>query len=343
MKRYAAVLLAPVLVLGACSHQEKTAEKSSGERVQGSLYTVHAASTSDVMRAPAVAEPYATATVSTKLMGAVTAVHVREGDMVRTGQPLVSIDARDLTARSAQIDAGIAEAEAMEREAATHLQRMRALFAEDAAPRAQLDAAETSYARAQAAVRAARAGSAELDATRGYSVIRAPFSGVITRRMIDVGAFAAPGAPLITLQDGRRLRVTGTAAPQAVGGLRRGARVDVDIEGERTSGVVEAVVPGAGNLYRVNVIVDNSAGAYLPGSAATLALPQQHDRLAIRVPAAAIQQKGDLTGVYVKSGETTMLRWVQLGVSVGEEVEVLTGLRDGEQIVIPASTVRGVE
>lgn len=343
MKRYAAVLLAPVLVLGACSHQEQTAEKSSGERVTGTLYIVHAASTSDVMRAPAVAEPYATATVSTKLMGAVTAVHVREGDVVRTGQPLVSIDARDLTAKSAQIDAGIAEAEAMEREAATHLQRMRALFAEDAAPRAQLDAAETSYARAQAAVRAARAGSAELDATRGYSVIRAPFSGVITRRMIDVGAFAAPGAPLITLQDARRLRVTGTAAPQAVGGLRRGTRVDVEIEGELTNGVVEAVVPGAGNLYRVNVIVDNPVGAYLPGSAATLALPQQHDRLAIRVPAAAIQQKGDLTGVYVKSGDATMLRWVQLGARTGEEVEVLTGLRDGEQIVIPASTIQGAE
>ena len=343
MNRYAGALLGSALLLGACSHQEQAREKASGEQIQGTLYTVRAVSTTDVMRAPAVAEPYATATVSTKLMGAVTAVHVREGDQVRAGQPLVSIDARDLTAKSAQIDAGIAEAEAMEREAATHLQRMRALFAEDAAPRAQLDAAETGYARAQAAVRAARAGSAELNATRGYSVIRAPFNGLITRRMIDAGAFAAPGAPLVTIQDARRLRVTGTAAPQAVRTLRRGTRVDVEIEGQLTSGVVEAVVPGAGNLYRVNVIVDNTAGAHLPGSAATLALPQQHDRLAIHVPLAAIQQNGDLTGVYVRSGESTIMRWVQLGGRTRDGVEVLTGLRDGEQIVLPAAAPRGAE
>ena len=341
MNRYAAVLLGPAFVLGACSHQEQTGEQASGALVRGTVYTVHAVSTADVMRAPAVAEPYASATVSTKLMGAVTAVHVREGDQVRAGQPLVSIDARDLTAKSAQIDAGIAAAEAMEREAATHLQRIRALYADDAAPRAQLDAAETAHARAQAGVRAARAGSAELDATRGYSVIRAPFQGVITRRMIDPGAFAAPGAPLITIQDARRLRVTGTAAPQAVRGLRRGARVAAEIEGQPASGLVEAVVPGAGNLYRINVIVDNAAGAFLPGSAATLSLPQPHERLAINIPTAAIQRSGDLTGVYVRSGASTILRWVQLGGRTQAGVEVLTGLRDGEQIVVPAVASRG--
>ena len=116
-----------------------------------------------------------------------------------------------------------------------------------------------------------------------------------------------------------------------------------EIEGQVTTGTVEAVVPGAGNLYRINVIVDNAAGLYLPGSAATLALPQQHDRLAISVPLAAIQQNGDLTGVYVRSGETTVLRWVQLGARTGDGVEVLTGLRDGEQIVLPAAAPRGAE
>lgn len=328
------------LAVTACSHPE-TAEKSSGERVAGTLYTVRAAATNEVLRAPATAEPYATATLSTKLMGAVTAVHVREGDHVSVGQLLVSIDARDLTAKSAQVAAGIAEAEAMEREALKHAERMRALFAEDAAPRAQLDAAETGLARATAAVQAARAGSSELDATRGYSSLRAPFTGVITRRLVDPGAFAAPGAPLITIQDARRLRVTGTAVPQAVGGLRRGDRVQVQLEGELTQGVAEAVVPAGGNLYRVNVIVDNTAGRFLPGSAATLWLPQAEDRVAIRIPIRAIQESGDLTGVYVRSGGNTMLRWVQLGDRTADDVEVLTGLRDGEQIVIPTVTERG--
>jgi RND family efflux transporter MFP subunit len=338
MNAYVRVLVLPALIIGACSpHEEQASIKASGDQVAGAVHMVRAVAAPEILNAPAVAEPYASATLSTKLMGSIVAVHVQEGDHVRAGQPLATVDSRDLTAKSAQIAAGIAEAEAIEQEAGLHLQRIQTLFAEDAAPRAQLDAAETGLARARAGVRAAHAGSAELEATRGYSIVRAPFDGVITRRMVDVGAFAAPGTPLLTIQNSRRLRVTGTAAPQAVRGLKRGSRVHVEIEGEATTGAVEAVVPTAGNLYRVNVIVENADGRFMPGSAATLALQQMQDRLTIRVPAAAIQRSGDLAGVYVRSGVNTILRWVQLGATTENEVEILTGLREGEQIIIPAN------
>ncbi|HEY0305425.1 MAG TPA: efflux RND transporter periplasmic adaptor subunit [Longimicrobiales bacterium] len=299
--------------------------------------TVRAVTAPDITRATGVAEPYTSATVSTKLMGTVTGVHVREGDHVASGQPLVSIDARELTAKSSQIAAAIAEAEAMEREATTHAQRMRTLFAEDAAPRAQLDAAETALARARAGVHAARAGNAELEATRGYSVVKAPFSGIITRRMVDPGAFASPGAPLIALQDSRRLRVTGTAAPGSIQSLKRGTPIDMEIEGQPATGIVEAIVPTGGSLYRINVIVDNRAGAFLPGAAATLMLPQANTRAAIRIPRTALIENGDLTGVYVRRNAQTMLRWIQTGSETEVDVEVLSGLRDGEQIIIPAA------
>ena len=336
MNRY--LRIAAVIAAAACGADETVQEKSSDFRVDGTVTTVHAATAPDFARATGTAEPYTSATVSTKLMGTVTAVHVHEGDRVRAGDLLVTIDARDLTAKAAQVAAHVAEAEAVEREAATHAQRMRTLFAEDAAPRAQLDAAETALARAQAAVHAARAGGAELEATRGYSVVRAPFAGVITRRMIDPGAFASPGAPLIGLQDARRLRVTGTAPPSAVQGVKRGATVEVQIEGHPARGSVEAVVPTNGSLYRINVIIDNSAAAFLPGAAATLLLPQPSTRLVIRVPTTAVIRRGDLTGVYVRANGETMLRWVQLGSASEGDVEVLSGLRDGEQIIVPAAT-----
>lgn len=329
-----------VIAVAACGTEPSPHEKSSGSTLEGTAMTVRATTAPEFARVTGIAEPYTSATVSTKLMGVITTVHVHEGDAVVRDQPLVSIDARELTAKSAQIAAAIAEAEAMEREAATHAQRMRTLFAEDAAPRAQLDAAETALARARAAVHAARAGSAELEATRGYSVIKAPFAGIITRRMVDPGAFASPGAPLITLQDSRRLRVTGTAAPVAIQSLRRGTSISVEIEGRPANGTVEAVVPTGGSLYRINVIVDNAAGAFLPGAAATLMLPQGSTRAAIRIPQAAVMQKGDLTGVYVRINGQTMLRWIQTGGSSGGAVEVLSGLRDGEQIIVPVAGER---
>ena len=109
--------------------------------------------------ASGVAEPMQQATLSTKLMGTVTAVLVHEGDVVRAGQTLLRIDARDLTAKSAQVGASIADAQAMQREAATHAARIRALYADSAATRAQLDGVETQLARAEAGLRAAQAAS----------------------------------------------------------------------------------------------------------------------------------------------------------------------------------------
>ncbi|HEY0674342.1 MAG TPA: efflux RND transporter periplasmic adaptor subunit [Longimicrobiales bacterium] len=336
MKAVNIATLLAALTIAACGHDTPPAQVKASVDVQGAKHVVSASSAAGITWAAAVADPYARATLSTKLMGTVTAVQVHEGDLVPAGQPLVTIDARDLNARDAQVVAGIAEAEAMQREAASNAQRMRMLFAEDAATRAQLDAAETGLARANAAVRSATAARAELSATRGYAVIRAPFAGQITARMVDPGAFAAPGSPLISIQDARRLRVVGTVAPAAIQQLRRGAVVDVQIEGRPGRGVVEAIVPTSGNLYRVNVIVDNREGNYLPGSAAAIGVPQAV-RTMVSIPATAIQRAGDMTGVYVQGESGAHLRWIQLGTRSGLNVEVLAGLRPGETIVIPAT------
>ncbi len=291
--------------------------------------------------APGVAQPIQQATLSTKLMGTVTAVLVHEGDMVRVGQTLLRIDARDLTAKSAQVGASIADAQAMQREAATHAARIRALYADSAATRAQLDAAETGLARADAGLRAAQGASGELDAMRSYATVTAPFSGVITFRAVDPGAFAAPGAPLLTVQDGSALRISVNAAGDAVRSLTRGQTLAATIDGGPVKAVIEGVVPaGAGNLFSVNATVANRAGQYRPGSAATLSIPV--GRLhALLVPNAAIVREGDLTGVIVRSPSGDERRWVRLGVSTATHTAVNSGLRDGETIVVPNAPSTG--
>ncbi|HET7228709.1 MAG TPA: HlyD family efflux transporter periplasmic adaptor subunit, partial [Longimicrobium sp.] len=158
--------------------------------------------------------------------------------------------------------------------------------------------------------------------------------GVVTRRFVDPGAFAAPGAPLVSVQDGARLRISATAPPAAVAGVRRGQALAAAIEGAAVTATVEGVVPaGSGQLFTINALLDNPGGAHLPGSAATLSLPQGRRR-AIVVPAGAIVREGDLAGVDVLAGTAVERRWLRLGQTVGERVEVLSGLRAGDRVVL---------
>lgn len=303
----------------------------------GEMQVIRAVEVPALLEASGTAEPFAEATLSTKLMGTVNSVRVREGDHVRQGTILLELDARDLDAKAAQVEASLSEAKAVLNQATVHAERMRKLFAEEAATKAQLDAAETGLARAQAGVEAANAAAAELRATRDYAVVRAPFDATVVRRMVDPGAFAAPGAPLVTVQDSRRLRVAVTAPPDAVRDLSRGGHVAARIENVAAEAVVEGVVPAGGSLFTVNAIVDNPDGLHLAGSAATLAL-SVGVRTALFVPVSAVQRQGDLTGLYV-GGEASsvVLRWVRLGAVSGDSVEVLSGLRDGESVLVPSA------
>ena len=286
-----------------------------------------------VLEAAGTAGPYAQATLSTRLMGTVLEVAVREGDAVAAGTVLLRVDARDLDARRAQLNAQLAEAHAVQAEARINAERIRRLFADSVATRAQLDAVETGQARADAAVRLAEAGLAELEATAEYAVVRAPFAGVITQRQVDPGAFAAPGAPLLTIEDGSRLRVTASVAPEAVRGLRRGQRLEARIEGRLAPAVIEGIVPVPGGAtYQVNAVVANPARAFLPHSAGVLLVPLGRRPVRV-VHATAVIRDGDLTGVRVAGTGPAELRWIRTGRAIGADVEVLSGLTAGERVL----------
>jgi RND family efflux transporter MFP subunit len=325
-------ILMASLAVGACG---RDAEPAPAERLplDGARVAVTDTTVVDAFEASGIAEPVRAATLSTKLMGSVTAVPVHEGDRVASGQTLVRLDARDLDAKRAQVEAGLAEASAVHADATVQVGRIRALYADSAATKAQLDQAETGLARATAAVASARAMAAELAATASYADVRAPFAGVVTRRFVDPGAFAAPGAPLVSVEDASTLRVSVSAAPEAVRGLKAGAPVVATIGDVSVQAKVEGVVPSGGNLYTVNALVPNPGGQFLSGSSATLALPRG-TRRAILVPAAAIVRQGDLAGVRTVADGQATLRWVKVGRTTDGAVEVLSGLAPGDTVVV---------
>ena len=305
----------------------------------GVIYTVHDTTIDASFNAAGIAAPIQQATLSTKLMGTVTDVLVREGDHVASGQVLVRIDARDLSAKSAQVAASIAEADAMRRDAVSQANRIRALYADSAATRAQLDAAETGLARAQAGLEAAHASASELGAVSSYSTIRAPFAGIVTKRFADPGAFAAPGTPLVAIQDVSTLRISASTTPEIARGLHRGQTLDALVERTPVRVTIEGIVPAmAGSLYAINALVPNPDGALLAGSRATLALPTGRRRVLV-TPSVAIVREGDLTGVILRTSQGDDRRWVRLGSALGAMVEVTAGLDSGDRVVVPTPRV----
>ena len=338
--RFAVIGVALVAFDAACGRTpESKPQLAAPTPNTGATYIVHDTTIDASFDAAGVAAPIQQATLSTKLMGTVTDVLVREGDRVAAGQVLVRIDARDLSAKSAQVAASIAEADAMHRDALAQANRIRSLYADSAATRAQLDAAETGLARAEAGLEAAQAASSELGAVSSYSTVRAPFAGIVTKRFVDPGAFAAPGAPLVAMQDVSTLRISASTTPDIARGLRRGQTLAALVERTPARVTIEGIVPAmAGSLYTINALVPNPDAELLAGSRATLTLPTGPRRVLV-APSLAITHEGDLTGVTLRTVQGDDRRWVRLGPTLGGMVEVTAGLRSGDTVVVPTERV----
>lgn len=332
-------VVATAVTIAACAPADAhtTAETTAVNTAETTVLAIADTTLTTVIEATGVAAPIQEATLSTKLMASVVAVDVIEGSAVRAGQPLVRLDARDLTAKREQVNANRAAATAMHAQASAHAARIRALHATDAAPKAMLEAAETQLLQAESGLRAANAAAAELSAVESYATLVAPFAGIVTHRFVDAGAFAAPGAPLVTVQDATTLRLTVHVAPSAIRGLNRGDKVAVTIEGTADVATIEGIVSAPGGLHAINALVVNRDGRHLAGSSATLAIPTGTHR-GIAVPTAALIHEGDLTGVMLRTQSGDVRRWIRTGASVGGMTEVTAGLRVGDQVILRTTT-----
>ena len=328
-------LLLATIAIAACGAPRSEQRPSAGsDQSQFVIAVVRDSVIASTQDANGVAAPFQQAVISTKLMGTVIEVLVREGDHVSVAQALLRIDARDVDAKGAQVAASVAAAEATQASAQLQLKRMRALFTDSAATRAMLDAAETGAAQANAGVGAARAAAAEVAAVKDYAMVRAPFAGIVTKRFVDAGSFAAPGVPLVQVQDISRLRLTVTAPPDAARAAHRGATLNAEVDGHPVAAVVEGVVPSpAGGVYVINAIVSNPSGLLSAGSAALVRLPAG-TRHAMLIPDNALIHNGDLTGVRVRVGTNVDVRWVKVGDHIGTFIEILSGLRVGEPVLV---------
>ena len=328
------VVTALLLLAAGCARKTEPPPSRVPEGPTGVVIGVQDTSWPAVLEAAGVAEPVERATLSTRLMGSVEAVLVQEGAGVQAGQVLVRLDQRDVAAGAGQAHAQLAAATATRDDAERTAVRMRNLYADSAAPKAQLDGAEAALDRAAASMRAAEAGVASASAAASYAVVRAPFAGTVTVRHVDAGAFAAPGAPLVTLENTARLRVQATIPANAVGRVRKGQVLEARLEGQAVPATVEGVSRAGGSVYVLNALVANAGARFPSGSAATLLIPGE-ERRALLVPTGAVVREGDLTAVWRMVQGHPSLTWVRVGDARDGMVEVLTGVAAGDSLLVP--------
>lgn len=280
--------------------------------------------------------------VSTRLMGHVEEVLVREGQRVAQGDVLIRIDDTDMQARKRQAEAGLAEAQAVLENAETNLERFERLYAENSISKARLDDVRTGRDRARAGVNQARAMIAEIDVQLEYLAIKAPTGGTVTRRLVDRGDMANPGHPLVMLEENNVMKVRAGLAERDVDLVDVGAEVRVKVTSLDQANYtvpVARILPAANPMSRtfdLEAYLPNEDRRLKSGMFARVQVPIG-TREAVLVPAEALHRRGQLTGLwFVDENDTAHLRWVRVGHAIGDEIEVVSGLEGGETIILSA-------
>jgi RND family efflux transporter MFP subunit len=172
----------------------------------------------------------------------------------------------------------------------------------------------------------------------GYARIAAPFSGVVTTKHVDVGALAAPGTPLFTLEDSRRYWLEAAVPESQAASVKRGQSLPVSIEAAALSvnATVSEIVPAADPTTRTILVrVDLPAAAGLRSGLFGRAWVPVGRRQAIQVARQAVIERGQLQGVYVVGqDDIARFRLVRTGQAGKGVVEILSGLTGGEKVIL---------
>lgn len=342
-----AILLS--LVLAACGGDETAPAR---ETVEAPVVTARRTSLPSFHSVAGTVRSQTASTLAANVVGTVVRVAVAEGDRVRAGDVLVEIDAREPRAQSERARAGREELEraidaaaANAQLAATTYRRFEALRERGSASQQELDEARARHTAAQAELsrlevsrQSARAAVTQAATVLDYSSVRAPMAGVVTARFVDPGAQAAPGVPLVAIEEERATRVDATV-PEAIS-VTAGGRAFVEADDQRLEARIVRVQPSVDSAARSALVKLELARPLRAGTYVKVSFPDG-ERTAVVVPATALVRRGQLTSVFVigKDGVARM-RLVTVGATSGTEAEILSGLDAGESVASTPARLR---
>jgi membrane fusion protein, multidrug efflux system len=272
-------------------------------------------------------------TVSADLPGVVESIHFTSGQQVSAGDVLVRLDTRQ---ERAQLASAVAQRDL----ARVNLQRAQGMTAKGILSQQAFDQAAAEFKSADAQVN-------EIQATIDRKTIRAPFSGVLGIRQVNVGQYLSGGSPIVPLQAVRPAYVNFNVPQQEIGAVPPGTAIEVTSDGLAKSesghvAAIDSVIDEATRNVRVQAIFDNASGALRPGMFVEAQLARGGHTDVIPLPASAINYAPFGDSVYIvedvkgpdgKSYRGVRQQFVKLGGARGDQVAVLTGVKPGEEVV----------
>ncbi len=352
MKRYLFALLLILIVITGCSRGEDSAKEEPAPLIKGVVVgRIEPVEVDDFYETSGTVKAKTITTVSSRVMGEVLSVHVKEGDRVKKGSLLVKIDDRDLRQRLKSAEHGYREAKRaleiankeMELAERTY-ERYKGLYEEKVITEQEFDEISTkseiahkSYERAEAGLKRAKAMLDEIKVNLRFTDIRAPFTGVVTEKMVEVGMMAAPGTPLLKIEDNSYFLVEADVDESVFKAVNKGDRVRVRIDSvdKDIYGTISDIFPTIdpnSRTFRVKVSLKDRA--LRTGLFARVYISMGSKKV-ILVPSSSVVKRGDLTGVYgVDDKGVVHYRLIRMGRVYKDGVEVLSGISKGDRIIV---------
>ena len=262
------------------------------------------------------------AAIEPKVSARIEALLVAPGQMVKAGELIAQLDPREIQAK-------LDQALALREQATRDLARSRELLDKKITAQADFDAVQ---ARARVAEGAAR----ETETMLGYTKVIAPFDGIVTRKLADVGDLAAPGKPIIEMEDPRALRFEADVPEALIGHVKIGDKLPVQ--------VAEGSAPIESTVVEVAPVADAASRTFLvkldlPAAEGTRSgqfgrvWVRTGESKSIRVPTSAIVVRGQMECVFIIANQHAQLRIVRTGKHTDGKAEILSGLTSGERVV----------
>lgn len=317
-------------ILGSCANNP--GKTSAPAPIGVHVLTVQNNQREETLAYSGTLEPDNTAHVGFAVPGTVSNVAVNEGQPVKQGQLLATIDDTEYSNACAIATAALDQTEDMHR-------RLETLYKKGSVPEKDYIDIKTRLAQA---VASKRISTRHLADTRLY----APMSGIITAKRIERGTMASPGVPAFTIVKTDKVYARVTVPESEVGTIKKGMPASVYIASLRdtVTGTIAIINPQADEItrtYVVKVLLDNPAGNLLPGMLADVRLHTGHSQTIITLPATAVVRDADnITYVFVSSPQHTAIRRrVTIGGLHGkDQIIVDNGLSQGDNVVIAGHT-----
>jgi membrane fusion protein, multidrug efflux system len=330
------LVLSVALALAGCGGGERKAEVTAQRSVRAQITAIQPVETVTTTPTPGTVVAVESVQVASRLMGYIRNIAVVEGQSVKAGQRLFTIDPLDIQGAVEQARLGLKQAEDALKDAKADYERFDALYKDEVVTRQQYEKMKLNYEIAASRAAQAKTGLGTAQGQLKYAVVTSPINGVVTQKLAMEGDIAAPGHPVVLVENPARLQVQ-TSVPEAVfRTLRPGQSVQVEVDGLDRPVVarVARLSPAADPMsHTYQIKLDLAAPGLKSGSFARVLFPTGSSRM-LAVPRAAVLQRAGITGVFVVDDQgNAQYRMIRTGRMVNGQVEVLSGLNPGERVV----------